>query len=185
MTPAALSALVDGNEENFKAATTPGGIEAQEAEGQAMICAQLWLPRQNDRNWEDEDGARPLLEKLGIEVVRVVNDLFYEVRLPAGWAMRATDHSMWNDVFDEKGRERIQVFYKAAFYDRSAHIRLVRRYNLMIDWDSEKEETFLSDDGTEIFRGTEGECARYIHDTYPDHKDPFAYWDEPQEGMGR
>jgi hypothetical protein len=35
-----------------------------------------------------------------------------------------SDHAMWSYLVDELGRERVSIFYKAAFYDRSAHMSL-------------------------------------------------------------
>ena len=31
---------------------------------------------------------------------------------------------MWSDLLDDKGVKRGSIFYKAAFYDRSAFLRL-------------------------------------------------------------
>ena len=38
LTLAALQAAVDGDFENLRVATTPGGIEAQEAQGTERLC---------------------------------------------------------------------------------------------------------------------------------------------------
>ena len=54
------------------------------------------------------------------------DDLFRAVTLPKGWSKAATDHAMWSGVVDGRGVERVEVFYKAAFYDRAAHMRLAR-----------------------------------------------------------
>jgi hypothetical protein len=51
--------------------------------------------------------------------------LFMPATLPEGWEKRATDHSMGSVITDHLGRERVSVFYKAAFYDRSAHMSLI------------------------------------------------------------
>ena len=37
----------------------------------------------------------------------------------------ASDHSMWSKLEDENGVEIASIFYKAAFYDMSAFMRLV------------------------------------------------------------
>lgn len=46
--------------------------------------------------------------------------LFRYAKLPEGWKRQATDHAMGSYIVDELGRRRVSVFYKAAFYDRSA-----------------------------------------------------------------
>lgn len=51
--------------------------------------------------------------------------LFRPATLPAGWKRRGSDHAMWSYIDDEQGRERVAIFYKAAFYDRRAFMRLV------------------------------------------------------------
>jgi hypothetical protein len=51
--------------------------------------------------------------------------LFMPATLPPGWQRKATDHSMGSIIVDTLGRERVSIFYKAAFYDRSAHMSLV------------------------------------------------------------
>lgn len=122
LTPAALSAALDGDFGNFLAATTPGGIEAQEAAGQAALVASDTLP--TDLGWGDHIRDRAILEAAGVQFLGVCeNDpLFQRVILPAGWKKVPTDHSMWSKLVDETGRERAAIFYKAAFYDRKAHM---------------------------------------------------------------
>lgn len=116
MTPAAVKAFVEGDAENLVAAITPGGIEAQEARGQrALNKAGNLLPRHLlYSHWSD-------VEAMGIKRVGEHDDLFLSVELPPGWMIQPTDHSMWSNVVDETGKVRLEVFYKAAFYDRNAH----------------------------------------------------------------
>jgi hypothetical protein len=119
ITPAALSAMFDGNTENFLAASTPGGIEAQEARGQLDFVASETLPKEMLHGC-----TREKLEEMGIRFGDDVDDLFVSVELPDGWEKRPTDHSMWSELVDDKGVVRANIFYKAAFYDRNAHISL-------------------------------------------------------------
>jgi len=51
--------------------------------------------------------------------------LFMPATLPPGWKRQATDHAMGSVIVDTLGRKRVSIFYKAAFYDRSAHMSLV------------------------------------------------------------
>jgi len=118
---AAIVALAKGDVENALIAATPGGIEAQEARGQQEFAANSTLPRKGD-SWNAS--CREQLEEMGIVFGENVDALFVEVQLPEGWKKIPTDHSMWTDLVDEKGRKRAAIFYKAAFYDMSAHISI-------------------------------------------------------------
>jgi len=123
MSLAALAALAGGDLENFAVAATPGGIEAQEAAGQAsLVASNSRLPKECKTPWPEIEKA------LGIKVLGDADDLFYSVKLPEGWKLQATGHSMWSKLLDTHGRVRAKIFYKAAFYDRSAHITFLSRY---------------------------------------------------------
>jgi hypothetical protein len=100
----------------------PGGIAEQEARGQRELVGSEQLPR---------DGLlgadRASWEGLGLKIDETTGDdpLFCRVELPAGWKKVATDHAMWSHLVDDQGRVRGKIFYKAAFYDRSARLTLV------------------------------------------------------------
>lgn len=133
ITMAALVAMLEGDIENAIIASTPGGIEAQEARGQQDFVTSETLPCKPASYHESEESMRQKLESLGIEFVEQVDDLFWYVHLPKGWTKKPTDHSMWSHLLDEKERKRASIFYKAAFYDRSAHISLDRRYSYRVE----------------------------------------------------
>lgn len=109
----------------WRVAITPGGIEAQEAAGQATFVSNATLPKEMLHGCDREK-----LEQMGIKFGADVDDLFVTVQLPEGWKKKATDHAMWSDLLDDNGRKRAAIFYKAEFYDRSAHISLCRRYGV-------------------------------------------------------
>jgi len=105
--------------------------------------------------------------KMGIQVIDEYDDLFYTVRLPEGWEIKPTDHSMWNDVFDDKSRKRMNFFYKGSFYDRDAFVNFCIRYTVSVEpfdkyeSDASYEERSIKpwygvvhDCGVEIFRTT-------------------------------
>ena len=75
---------------------------------------------------EDIHGhGRSMREELGIVIgdVKEGDEIWTSVVLPEGWSLRASgDHAMYSDLVDERGRPRAQIFYKAVFYDRKAHI---------------------------------------------------------------
>ncbi len=124
VTPAFLKAEASGDVENMLAALTPGGIEAQEHLGQMKLAMSSTLPKDGTQR------DREKYERIGVVFGDDADDLFVKVTLPAGWRIRPTGHSMWSDLVDDKERVRAKMFYKAAFYDRSAHISLTRRYQI-------------------------------------------------------
>jgi hypothetical protein len=185
-TPAALAALMNGDMENFLVASTHGGIEAQEAAGQQSFVAGETLPKECPR----ED-----LEALGFVFGTDDDDLFINVIMPQGWHKKATDHPMHSDLIDDKGRIRGGIFYKAAFYDRSAHMSLSRRFSVQKNYDIEQIQYQVKDCGkvafeTEIIdcvRGTdeywdtgdklEAESRQWLSANYPEWESASDYWD--------
>lgn len=76
---------------------------------------------QNDRAWEE----------MGIEFGEVTpGELFRDAKLPPGWLVRRTDHMLWNEVVDARGRVRASFFYKGAAWDRDAFINLRHRFKV-------------------------------------------------------
>lgn len=193
---AAWIAALQGDIENAAIASTPGGIEAQEARGQRDLVAREILPRDGGMGKD----SQPMLEKIGIVVHGQADDLFYNVTLPAGWKKVATSHSMHSDLIDDQGRKRAGIFYKAAFYDRSAHISLDRRYTIQeipvggydnFDWAQRDTHPYVgqvvdTETGNVIFEtepvvspaygALRKQAEAWIGKHYPDWQDPFAYW---------
>jgi hypothetical protein len=103
------------------------------------------------------------------------------VKLPEGWHIKATDHSMWSNLVDDKGRNRASIFYKAAFYDREAFLSFNRRFSMsyiiadydesLFEYKPEYIETgkfktaWVDEDGREV-KGFENmrEEVMYIYD---------------------
>lgn len=196
ITPAALLAVKQGNLENFIAATTPGGIEAQEKSGQLKFAASQTLPK---------ECPREQLENLGFVFGEDADDLFVNCVSPEGWSIRATDHSMHSELLDPQGRVRGSIFYKAAFYDRRAHMSLKTRYTAGCSPEdgyrteisfAEREAgkwagTVIDSANGEIVWKTEWEihpdyqrqnalsslAVEWMRENYPEYKDPLAYWD--------
>jgi hypothetical protein len=102
-------------------------IRAQEKAGQSQLVNSQMLPTKILHGGKQED-----FEALGFTFGFTDPDdpLFQRATLPSGWSKQPTDHDMWSKIVDEHGRERVGIFYKAAFYDRSAHMFLasVRSY---------------------------------------------------------
>ena len=178
------------------AASTPGGIEVQEARDQQDFVNSTTLPR------ECIGCDQSQLETMGIRYGKIVDDQFVEADLPEGWAKVPTNHSMWSKLVDEQGRERAAIFYKAAFYDRHALISLTRRYNYQQDyrddddWQNSGRRCIVKDCGETIWASDyieptedvpgymlseqlnpQGEA--WLEEHYPDWRDPLAYWETP------
>lgn len=192
LTPAALISLLNGDVEDFITATTPGGIEAQEAKGQKDFVKSETLPKKVNFC---HDSVEELYKKLGIKILGEADDLFNNVQLPSGWIKRPTDHSMWSELVDDKGRVRAHIFYKAAYYDRSAHIGFSLRYTSSYERLAEENAPYTKDekyvatirkDGKEIWRSEIPMGYNEVHEfakktlleKYPNAASESAYWDE-------
>jgi hypothetical protein len=94
-------------------------IVAMEKRGQQQLVNSDRLP-------SDLKGDRAEWDALGFTFGDPDPDdpLFMPATLPEGWKREPADHDMWSYVTDQHGRHRVEVFYKAAFYDRSAFMRL-------------------------------------------------------------
>lgn len=106
--------------ERLLIAASSGGIEASEAQGQRELVASAVVPTELLRS------SKADYEALGFVFGDVVDGdpMFQGVALPEGWAREGSDHDMWSYICDETGKRRVAVFYKAAFYDRKAHMSL-------------------------------------------------------------
>jgi len=94
-------------------------IEEMEREGQAQLVTSDRLPVQTR-------GTDAEFEALGFTFGDPDPDdpLFRPATLPEGWKRKGSDHAMWSLITDQHGRDRVSIFYKAAFYDRDAFMRL-------------------------------------------------------------
>ena len=206
-------------------------IENQERRGQQSVVRNQRLPKklndhsvprevrwngvENSMDWEERNRivtqnnieyTKQQYEKMGITIVEEYDDLFWSISLPEGWKIEATDHSMWNNLFDNKGRKRANFFYKAAFYDRDAFINFDTRYHATVDhvadassdyevWKNSDYQGIVKDGETVIFST---ECVpvtgsydgddkvkddlreqldKYMEENYPNYEDINAYWD--------
>lgn len=190
ITPAALVAASKGDLHNFIVAATPGGIEAQERAGQAMLTLKFnQLPKEY-LFWNEPGTWRECFERLGFKFGSDIDDLFVGVTAPPGWALRPSDHSMWSYIHDGQGRRRGSIFYKAAFYDRSANVRLESRYQGGGEYrDGRKRYSVAKDTATgnvliefgptEDFKQSEKEdrlTFEWLDAALPDWRKVEAYW---------
>ena len=208
-------------------------IENQERRGQQEVVRNQRLPKMTNHlcgvptdilrngvttgmSWDDRfviekanniEYTKQQYEKMGIVIVDEYDDLFWNVKLPDGWTIKATDHTMWNDLFDDKGRKRGQFFYKAAFYDRDAFINFNTRYSIAVEhtvdssvedfdtWYNSDWQGIVKDGDEVIYRTmTIPKAEDYMKDSanrnvlqnllevhmdtfYPNYEDIHAYWD--------
>lgn len=134
--------------------STGSAIEESESRGQARLAllsktAEALLPT-------DMRDARPALEKAGVRFLGTVDGdpMFQRVTLPPGWEIKRTDHNMYTNLCDEKGRVRASIFYKAAFYDRSARLSMERRYQIKSFYNTDHQSVAVArveDQGAVLF----------------------------------
>jgi hypothetical protein len=114
-------------------------IERMEAAGQAQLVNSDRLPTKTQ---DEGDDAQYLALGFTFGDPDRGDPMFRTATLPPGWSRKATDHSMWSRLVDEHGRERVSIFYKAAFYDRSAHMHINTHYGYL--------STVLYENGTPV-----------------------------------
>jgi hypothetical protein len=186
MNLAALAAASRGDLANALIASTPGGIERQEAAGQRTLVESAMIPK------EISGATREQLTALGFKFGADVDELFVTCELPPGWKKRGTDHSMHSDLLDEQGRKRAGIFYKAAFYDRRAHMSMLRRYGIQ-SWRTGSSEDLrrvdvidcgavIKEFGEVKFDDWDGLDALknaahlWLTEQHPDWNNPLACW---------
>lgn len=74
-----------------------------------------------------QSSARAFLRDRGVVFGDPVDedDLLQYVTLPEGWEKKSTEHSLWSVLVDDTGTDIAAIFYKEAFYDRDAFLRLI------------------------------------------------------------
>lgn len=175
----------------------PRAIENQEAQGQSELVNSDQLPAK--ANSYGNINPVEQYEKMGIKVIGQTDgdELFLDVVLPEGWKKQATDHSMWNNLVDDKGRVRAMFFYKAAFYDRDSFINFKTRYETSCDFSDKTSMTYIAKDtatGEVIYKAPimtrdcndpdyfknqdafQAQCRGYLDTNFPDWNDINAYW---------
>lgn len=116
-------------------------ITNQEKEGQREMVASEELPRDLNGVTEAELIAMGFVLPPSVKTDR--NDIFRPAKLPEGWIRKPSDHAMWSYIFDARGFRRVSIFYKAAFYDRSAHMGVERRFHIREDFKAGDKDNHL------------------------------------------
>jgi len=186
---ASMAAAAVGDIPNSIRAATPGGIEAQEREGQQAQAKLETLPI-------DMQGCTVKdFEKLGFTFGEKTDRIFWKCSFPKGWTKRPSGHSMWSDLLDDKGRKRGSIFFKAAFYDYNAHIGLNPRYTFRSTYLDEKKEEIYDRATGEHKADKMGVSSKFVRVDVIDtatkevlhSSDPLpeANWDKREEAMAR
>ena len=112
-------ALVTGSASSF--------IEGQERDGQRQLLVSDRLPVKINTFHQSQAEAQAEFEALGFTFSNPDpgDPMFRPATFPEGWKRKGSDHAMWSYLVDEHGRNRVSIFYKAAFYDRDAFMALV------------------------------------------------------------
>ena len=183
-----------------KKLTVSDVILMQEAAGQATFVNSTTLPKEGLTEPGIMATRKPFVPE-GLIVKDEHDDLFVNVELPAGWVKKANPgHSMWSSLLDEQGRCRAGIFYKAAFYDRNAHISWDSRYNVRtryLDDRGDQVQVIVTDavvgvdteagEGTvlwesAIITGLDEErvahktAEAWLTERRPDGRNPARYW---------
>lgn len=175
-------------------------VENIEKEGQQHVINNIMLAR---NMWPSKEH----FEQLGFIFEDIPDDdVLCYATLPKGWSIKATDHSMWNDIIDENGMIRVEMFYKAAFYDRNAHMDLICRYRICSRYndDYSTREIYFGNDIEKIFVAGQATISKnaseeepndyynqvkkltniakqYADENYPDWENVHVYWDKDKE----
>jgi hypothetical protein len=161
-------------------------IHMQEKRGQCEVAASQSLPRKGLSD------LKKMLDHFGFRFVGNIegDDLFANFVFPEVWKLGPTDHSMWSKLRDPQGRARASIFYKAAFYDRDAHISANPRFTVtskMVDEDSDRWYPAIIDSlDAVVWAGNPGiyESCRGVADGIikATAYDPTSFdWDTPVE----
>lgn len=181
------------------ASMTTDDIVRQEHSGSlnAIKNCELPIPSAEDK---------PQFEALGFTFGEVVNRVLCRATLPAGWKQDydQTD-SRGQVILDDKGRKRVTMFIKLAYYDMYASMVLLRRFRAanrslggyrphMTETERETRENVVTDAGEvvwtsgqlkpsglnkyEIQSVWEKEVWDMLDKALPNNNDPLAYWNE-------
>jgi hypothetical protein len=178
-------------------------ILSQERQGARETLAGPRLPLDGTTSPE----AIKRCAAIGITLGKEVDLLFREAHLPPGWTITpSSDDHRTTILRDAKGHQRGYIWYKAAYYDRSAYFRIQTRYWVQRDyteggggnfatvhdrvqarniWQAEPLKSPGPDGAPDAWeKYEEAQAAQnraavdWVSERYPDWENPAAYWEE-------
>lgn len=182
-----------------RAGNATGMALEQEASGQRQLVRSDVLPTKINGAYDFD--IKEALTEIGFAFGDEVDGdpMFRSVQLPEGWTRKGSSHSLWSHVHDERGRERLSIFYKAAFYDRRAFFSVSPAIRIVVEevgiengvkitvHVKKCDELVFSTTPVEsigdvhsIYDCHDAERAKaikWVEENYPDYKNPCAYWD--------
>lgn len=172
-----------------------GLAERQELRGQQSLTNSTCLPIKGSEI--------TAFTAMGVKFIKpdddtARDDLFRTAILPDGWTKRPTDHSMWSELVDDRGRVRGMIFYKASTHDRQAKMHIVAFFNITT-YDSEPPNIrgTVTAGGTivhqtpplgadcppeaesPLYEEVRNAAEAWVKEHYPEYEDVMAYWDTP------
>ncbi len=99
-----------------------GAVDVINRMGQNDIKTSTQIPKGNNKE----------LASIGIIVAGPVSpndNILVNATLPEGWTKKPTNHYMYTDILDEKGRNRASCMYKAASHDRDGRTTVLKRFS--------------------------------------------------------
>lgn len=174
-------------------------IEAMEAQGQRELVNSDVIPTKGtspdefdyhhdaEGNYvKDTVSNRQKFEDLGFVFGEVVprDEMFINVTLPPGWTRKGSGHSMWSYIHDERDIPRISIFYKAAFYDRSAHCGIdsvAGKYATSIRYGDPKYDDYIDVRTQWLPKLTDAEQAKLVSILEKEIAEPVESWHDEKD----
>lgn len=111
---------------NLDDETNPGSrllLSIEEAHQKAVATRPEWRIARQENAYNQALSVEDKLELIGFTDIQVSDHLFFICKPPAGWTRNTEGY--WTTIKDDKGRDRISMFYKGAIYDQRAHVNFL------------------------------------------------------------
>jgi hypothetical protein len=113
---------LESNRINASGLSGRDNVIIENAVQQQVAVSEDWLiARRVNGHFMNTNNSETGLKFLGFTGIKEDRDpLFYRVTPPKGWTRQTSGY--WTTVYDEKGVERMTMFYKGAWYDQDAFV---------------------------------------------------------------
>ncbi len=124
-------------------------VNSQQRMAQATLVhgSTVELPIEMRGRRETSAEIRALLEQLGMRIIGPSNrPLLQRVELPAGWSLvPEPQHVLTSWLLDSQQRRRGQMYYLQQFWDPAAHLTLLTRFTIELDYERGRQNIVLVD----------------------------------------